>query len=88
VDQEYADYFFWLQMLTGDTVDNIPGLPRVGPVKANAILNGVTSYEDLKRTVQEAYKSKFGEAWKEHYLLNGKMLYMWKHWGDHFSMQH
>lgn len=26
----YAEYHFWKQMVTGDTVDNIPGIPRRG----------------------------------------------------------
>lgn len=35
-----ALYRFHLQMLTGDAADNIPGLPGVGPVRAEKILDG------------------------------------------------
>lgn len=33
-----AFYFFCKQMLTGDSTDNIPGIPRMGDKKAEAIL--------------------------------------------------
>ena len=39
VSPERAEYFLWEQVLTGDTVDNYPGLKGVGPVKAKAILS-------------------------------------------------
>ncbi len=35
---EEADYNFWKQALTGDSVDNIKGIPGIGPKKATAIL--------------------------------------------------
>ena len=34
VDCDDADLFFYTQVLTGDQVDNYPGCPGVGPVKA------------------------------------------------------
>lgn len=43
--------FFYSQLLTGDQVDNIPGCPRVGPVKAYEVLSkddGLTPYEKVK----------------------------------------
>jgi len=30
VTPRYAEYHFWMQMVVGDTVDNIPGIPRRG----------------------------------------------------------
>lgn len=35
----HADYWHLFQTLTGDTTDGYPGLPNVGPKKAEAILN-------------------------------------------------
>ena len=38
VDQGAADEWFYTQVLTGDTVDNYPGCPGIGPVKAKKII--------------------------------------------------
>ena len=37
---------FCIQLLTGDTTDNIPGLPKVGPAKAEKYLDGIGYHED------------------------------------------
>lgn len=39
VTEAEADRYHLLQTLTGDTTDNYPGCPGIGPVKAEAILN-------------------------------------------------
>ncbi|NPU64610.1 hypothetical protein HL667_06335 [Bradyrhizobium sp. 83012] len=39
VSEQAGDRLFMMQTLTGDITDNYPGLPRVGPVKAAAILD-------------------------------------------------
>lgn len=47
-----------LQMLTGDkSTDNIPGLPGIGPKKAEVILKDCDSIESLKRGVIRAYSN-------------------------------
>jgi hypothetical protein len=51
--------FFYSQVLTGDTVDNIPGLPNTGPVAAFQLLQGRTPAEQLE-VVQRAYKARYG----------------------------
>jgi DNA polymerase-1 len=40
VSVEEADYFHYLQIITGDPTDNYKGIPGVGPVGARAILEG------------------------------------------------
>lgn len=40
IDKFQADRFFFKQMLTGDVTDGYEGCPDIGPVKAEAILNG------------------------------------------------
>ena len=66
--------FFWAQMLTGDTADNIQGLPKVcildycptgkykacGPVLAYEILAPVTCNKQAFRLVRDLYK-EYGE---------------------------
>ena len=62
--------YFWAQMLTGDSADNISGLPKmivdgkpkpVGPVAAYALLEGAKTNIDAYRIVATAYK-RYGEA--------------------------
>jgi hypothetical protein len=48
---------FCLQLLTGDTTDNIPGLPGIGAGKAEKILDGIAD-EDLLEVVASTYASK------------------------------
>ncbi|UYO52513.1 hypothetical protein [Rhodopseudomonas palustris] len=38
ISEALGDWYFLMQTLTGDQTDNYPGCPRVGPVKAKAIL--------------------------------------------------
>jgi 5'-3' exonuclease len=86
VDQEWADYFYWKQLLMGDSVDNIPGLPGIGPKKAEAILAGTTNHRERKKIVCKAYYNQFKEEGFNHMLLNGKLLHIWRYIGDHFSI--
>lgn len=70
VDERSAKIFFQMQMLTGDSVDNIPGLPGVGPVRAKRL------YEENRGDVVEIYKSTVGDHWRDLFLANGKMLFI------------
>jgi 5'-3' exonuclease, N-terminal resolvase-like domain len=78
VSEEYATKFFWTQMLTGDSTDNIPGIPRVGPVKAAAILDGAVGEAEFRDRVIDAYIDKFGEDWHSQFLSNFRMLHIWR----------
>jgi len=49
----------WAQILTGDSTDSITGIPGCGPVKANKLLQGVTTYRQGWRVAVEAYKDAF-----------------------------
>lgn len=53
--------FFYSQVLTGDAVDNIPGLPGCGPVAAFEMLSGKTPEEQLK-AVLDAYWAVYGNT--------------------------
>jgi 5'-3' exonuclease len=63
IDADTADWWFFYQVLVGDTADGYPGLPAVGPKKAEAILGAVKTKKgqyagDLWRAVKEAYEAR------------------------------
>jgi 5'-3' exonuclease len=66
--------FFYSQLLTGDSVDNIPGLPRCGPVAAFKALQDLDTEKEMFSVVREMYNEKgFDDA----YLLEqGQLLWM------------
>ena len=47
--------FFYAQLLTGDSVDNIPGCPGIGPAKAFKLLDELETELDLYESVKAAY---------------------------------
>lgn len=54
-----ASKCLWMQVLQGDTTDNIEGLPKVGPVTANDILT--KSSLPFPETVKNKYKQVHGD---------------------------
>jgi DNA polymerase-1 len=52
--------------LTGDTSDNVPGVPSVGPKTASDLLNQYGSLEGVYAHVDEIKRAKLREALKEH----------------------
>ena len=55
VDLATANKKFWTQVLTGDTTDNIRGIPKVGIKTAEKLLSNVESWVDMHGVVREAY---------------------------------
>lgn len=55
ITEEVAIKNFYRQVLTGDRVDNVPGLAGIGPKKADKILKDCSTEEDLYKAVLEAY---------------------------------
>ena len=57
--------------MTGDAADNIKGIFKVGPVKADKILEGITEEKDLYEAVVKAYDGD-----KERVLENARLLWL------------
>jgi hypothetical protein len=55
VGLEESVRFFFYQVLTGDATDSIDGLPGMGPAKANKVLAGCTTFDDMHKAVRNAY---------------------------------
>jgi len=74
-----AAYNFYKQMLTGDSTDNIPGLPGIGDKRAKNILSKCKTVEQLHNTVFQEYANYYnldlGRA-KEVFLEQGRLLWI------------
>ena len=82
---EYIDEFeayknFATQMLTGDRVDNIPGLSGIGPVKAAKALKKATTKEELLQEVWKQYQEK--EHGIEYLTEQGQLLWLRRYEGE------
>jgi hypothetical protein len=76
--------WFYTQLLTGDTTDNIQGVPGIGKQKATTLITMAGDIEeDIYWDVLCAYSKKY-ERPMEALLENAKLLYMLreedKHW--------
>ena len=87
VSPEEGLRFFYRQLLMGDPVDSIPGIPGIGPKKADKALETCEDEEELRFQVQHYYEANFGDQWRDYLLSNGKLLYLQKHEHDFFSLQ-
>ena len=65
------------QVLMGDSVDNVPGLPRVGD--RNRLVLALDEMEDPKEMamhVIQAYQSKMKDKWKEYLWEQANLVYI------------
>jgi len=87
IEEEYADRFYWQQVLTGDSVDNIPGLWKVGPVKAKKILANAKTHSEMRSEVCRAYYDAYEEKGYEYLIANGRLIHIWRFINDHFRVK-
>ena len=66
---------FWKQMLMGDSADNIKGIPKIGKVKSERMLRGL-SEKDMERIVINEYQREYGPDWRVHFEKNYTLLYI------------
>ena len=83
----YGLIFFLFQMLTGDSADNIPGLPKVGAVGAWNILNKVKDKKEALSLVKKKYKEVLGDQSKDYFLEQGSLLWMVQRRDEPFSIE-
>ena len=67
---------FYYQLLIGDVVDNIPGLPGCGPVAAKKALKYCNTEMDMYDVCASLYEKKYGDTWYERILEQGRLLWM------------
>jgi hypothetical protein len=83
IEQDEADKHFWLQMLTGDRVDHIPGLYGIGPKKAEKILKDCVDYASMEAAVWEAYQDKGHGI--DYFTEQGRLLHLQRYEGQLWS---
>jgi 5'-3' exonuclease len=86
ITEEEADKHYWKQVLMGDSVDNIPGIPNIGTKKADAILESCDNKNKRKAAVIEAYKEHYGANWENYLLCNGRLIHIWRKMNDYFKI--
>lgn len=68
--------FFYSQLLTGDSTDNIPGLKGYGPAKAYDLLCDCEDEYELYSVVMVAYEEQHEDKFEEYMLEQGRLLWM------------
>jgi len=77
-----AIYFFYKQLLTGDTTDNIQGLPGIGPKKAEKILSGAVTEFDMYWKCVCAYENSAYERPMDALIENARLLWIQREIGQ------
>lgn len=62
VDQADADRWFWIQAISGDPTDNIPGCWKVGTTKATDIVDGLLSDDADDATLWQAVVDTYTDS--------------------------
>jgi 5'-3' exonuclease len=63
---------FYTQILVGDSSDNVKGASGIGPVKAERLLAGCTTEQELYEAVSDCFSSQ------EELLMNGQCLWIFR----------
>jgi len=95
IDQEYATWFFYKQLLMGDTVDNIKGIPGIGAKTAEKLLENAqtpTEYYNICKYQYEYHYTRkcrtergkeLGLLWADRMLVEtAQLLYIRKEEGE------
>tara|TARA_B100000780_G_scaffold278781_1_gene253645 strand:+ start:4608 stop:5519 length:912 start_codon:yes stop_codon:yes gene_type:complete len=89
-----ADRHFALQLLTGDRVDNIPGLSfysggekKVGPATAKKMIGKAITKSELYSAVCDAYIEFAGDDWHDKLDNSGLLLWMQRDHDEVFSIE-
>ena len=68
--------WFYCQLITGDSVDNIPGCPGAGPAKALEALYGLSDERSMYEATLALYEAKYPENALEELVEQARLLWM------------
>lgn len=68
--------FFYCQLLMGDKVDTIPGIPGLGTVTAYTIINPCNTIEECEAAIKVPYQKHYGIEWLSVMREQGRLLHM------------
>jgi hypothetical protein len=78
VTPEEGDRWFWMQLLMGDTTDNIPGVNGIGPKKAEKAYSLCESNQECYEVAQGFFSCE------EELDMNAQCVYIWRKEGDNW----
>lgn len=94
--KQYGLKWFWLQMLHGDTADNIPGLPKYinpkgkpalcGEKTAQGLLSLAVDNEEARSIVRHHYRAFYGDEWDIQFLEQAVLLWLRRKPGNVFDV--
>ena len=75
VEPEVGYHHLMMQLLTGDSTDNIQGLRGVGPKTAEKLLKDIPTEKLLDRVI-EVWKDKQGNDWQDNFTKCANLIYI------------
>lgn len=68
--------WFYAQCIMGDPTDNIPGIPKVGPVKVYSVLKDCHTEKEMFDVVLNLFKSYYGDMARQEMLEQARLVWM------------
>jgi len=80
VDDEVADMNFCIQLLIGDSGDDIPKVKRGFGIKTAQKALAETTYDNRMDTVVDVWQRLYGKGWQKQLNMVGNLIYMKRTW--------
>ena len=88
IGEREAMHNFHLQLMTGDSTDNIPGLPGIGKGRGERALHGCDTPEQELEEVFRQYQIHSGKNdWQEYLLEQGRLLWIRRQPGELWTVE-